>query len=119
MSDTCCVGPQSRCNLRQYFQAKTTIRPFPAVAFTEKDRVCLLPPEDIMLLESTVQLPFSLAIFQELFHPPNAEAIMRIAFRWFHFVAGIAWIGLLYFFNLVNVPFQKGLDADTKKKVNP
>jgi uncharacterized membrane protein len=34
-------------------------------------------------------------------------------------VAGITWIGLLYFFNLVNVPFQKGLDADTKKKVNP
>jgi uncharacterized membrane protein len=34
-------------------------------------------------------------------------------------VAGIAWIGLLYFFNLVNVPVQKSLDADTKKKVNP
>lgn len=39
--------------------------------------------------------------------------------RWSHFVAGITWIGLLYFFNLVNVPFQKGIDADTKKKVNP
>jgi uncharacterized membrane protein len=26
---------------------------------------------------------------------------------------------MLYFFNLVNVPFQKGIDADTKKKVNP
>ncbi|HSQ24433.1 MAG TPA: urate hydroxylase PuuD, partial [Pyrinomonadaceae bacterium] len=39
--------------------------------------------------------------------------------RWFHFVAGITWIGLLYFFNLVNVPLQKKLDADTKKKVNP
>jgi len=72
-----------------------------------------------MLIESTVQLPFSLAMFQELFHPPNAEAIMRIAFRWFHFVAGVLWIGLLYFFNLVNVPVQKTLDADTKKKVNP
>jgi uncharacterized membrane protein len=34
-------------------------------------------------------------------------------------VAGITWIGLLYFFNLVNVPLQKKLDADTKKKVNP
>jgi uncharacterized membrane protein len=44
---------------------------------------------------------------------------MRILFRWFHFVAGITWIGLLYFFNVVNVPFQKGLDAETKKKVNP
>ena len=31
----------------------------------------------------------------------------------------ITWIGLLYFFNLVNVPFQKALDPETKKKVNP
>ncbi len=64
-------------------------------------------------------LPISLAMFQDLFHPPNTEAILRIGFRWLHFVAGITWIGLLYFFNLVNVPVQKGLDADTKKKVNP
>jgi uncharacterized membrane protein len=58
-------------------------------------------------------------MFQELFHPPDSAALMRIIFRWIHFVAGIAWIGLLYFFNLVNVPVQKKLDAETKKKVNP
>jgi uncharacterized membrane protein len=72
-----------------------------------------------MLIESTVHLPVSLAMFQEVFHTPNSESFLRIFFRWFHFVAGITWIGLLYFFNLVNVPFQKGLDAETKKKVNP
>lgn len=72
-----------------------------------------------MFIESTVHLPVSLAMFQELFHPPSGEAIARIALRWSHFVAGITWIGLLYFFNLVNVPVQKALDADTKKKVNP
>ena len=72
-----------------------------------------------MLIESTAHLPISLAMFQELFHPPDSQALLRIFFRWFHFVAGITWIGLLYFFNLVNVPVQKGLDADTKKKVNP
>jgi uncharacterized membrane protein len=72
-----------------------------------------------MFIESTAHLPISLAMFQDLFHPPNGEAFMRIAFRWLHFAAGITWIGLLYFFNLVNVPFQKNLDADTKKKVNP
>jgi uncharacterized membrane protein len=72
-----------------------------------------------MLIESTVHLPVSVAMFQELFHPPNSDAFLRILLRWSHFVAGITWIGLLYFFNLVNVPFQKGLDADTKKKVNP
>jgi len=39
--------------------------------------------------------------------------------RWIHFLAGITWIGLLYFFNLVNVPLQKELDAATKGKVVP
>ena len=66
-------------------------------------------------------LPISLAMFQDgVFNAPDSGAtIARIFLRWSHFVAGIAWIGLLYFFNLVNVPVQKGLDAETKKKVNP
>jgi uncharacterized membrane protein len=72
-----------------------------------------------MLIESSVHLPFGFAMLQEISQGQNAEAIVRVLLRWSHFVAGIAWIGLLYFFNLVNVPFQKGLDADTKKKVNP
>ena len=72
-----------------------------------------------MLIDATVHLPVSLAMFQDLFHLPNSEAFLRILLRWFHFVAGITWIGLLYFFNLVNVPVQKNLDAETKKKVNP
>jgi uncharacterized membrane protein len=72
-----------------------------------------------MLIESTAHLPISLAMFQEVFHSPDTAAIVRMILRWSHFVAGITWIGLLYFFNLVNVPFQKGIDADTKKKVNP
>lgn len=38
---------------------------------------------------------------------------------WIHFFAGITWIGLLYFFNLVNGPFAKTMDAETKKKVVP
>ena len=72
-----------------------------------------------MLIESTAHLPISLAFLQEVFHAPDGAALGRIIFRWLHFVAGITWIGLLYFFNLVNVPVQKALDADTKKKVNP
>ncbi len=72
-----------------------------------------------MLIESTVHLPVSLAMLQDLIHAPDSAALSRIILRWLHFVAGITWIGLLYFFNLVNVPFQKGLDAETKKKVNP
>jgi uncharacterized membrane protein len=34
-------------------------------------------------------------------------------------LAGITWIGLLYFFNLVNVNFMKELDAAVKGKVIP
>ena len=45
--------------------------------------------------------------------------ILNILFRWFHVVFGILWIGLLYFFNFVNGPFTKTLDADSKKKVIP
>ena len=72
-----------------------------------------------MFIESTVHLPVSLAMFQEVFNSPDGAEIARTILRWLHLVGGITWIGLLYFFNLVNVPFQKGLDAETKKKVNP
>jgi uncharacterized membrane protein len=36
-----------------------------------------------------------------------------------HVVAGILWIGMLYFFNFVNSAFAPTMDADTKKKVVP
>ncbi len=39
--------------------------------------------------------------------------------RWIHVLAGIVWIGMLYFFNFVNGPFQATMDGETKKKVNP
>lgn len=39
--------------------------------------------------------------------------------RWVHIVAGIAWIGHLYFFNFVNGNVMATLDAETKKKVTP
>ena len=39
--------------------------------------------------------------------------------RWAHFLAGITWIGLLYFFNLINAGFLKSLDGPTKNVVIP
>jgi uncharacterized membrane protein len=51
--------------------------------------------------------------------PSDTRTNVEIILRWIHFLAGITWIGLLYFFNLVNVPFQKELDAATKGKVVP
>ena len=71
------------------------------------------------MFDPTLHLPLSLALFQDIFHGPSASELVRIILRWTHFVAGIAWIGMLYFFNLVNVNFMKGLDAPTKKTVVP
>jgi uncharacterized membrane protein len=42
-----------------------------------------------------------------------------IIVRWIHFLAGITWIGLLYFFNLINAAFLKSLDGPTKNVVIP
>jgi uncharacterized membrane protein len=39
--------------------------------------------------------------------------------RWLHVFVGILWIGHLYFFNFVNLPFQGTMDKDLKRKVNP
>lgn len=39
--------------------------------------------------------------------------------RWLHVVAGVVWLGHLYFFNFVNAHVAKTYDADTKKKVVP
>src|ERR1700756_697107 len=52
---------------------------------------------------------------------PSAPALdaYGMLLRWLHFLAGITWIGLLYFFNLVNAGFMKSLDAPTKNVVIP
>ncbi len=39
--------------------------------------------------------------------------------RWFHIIAGIMWIGLLYFFNFINVNFTNAIDSETKKTIIP
>lgn len=39
--------------------------------------------------------------------------------RWIHIVAGVIWIGHLYFFNFVNSQFAPTMDGETKKKVVP
>ena len=44
---------------------------------------------------------------------------LNALFRWIHVVAGVTWIGHLYFFNFVNAQVAKTYDADSKKKVVP
>src|SRR3954453_7312097 len=49
----------------------------------------------------------------------EVNTFLQLFFRWGHVVAGIIWIGHLYFFNWVNGPFQGKIDGPTKKLVNP
>ena len=44
-------------------------------------------------------------------------AALFFVFRYIHFLAGITWIGLLYYFNFVQVPFMAETDAVAKPHV--
>ena len=55
----------------------------------------------------------------EINFPTDLNTNLLMLVRWLHFIAGITWLGLLYFFNLVNVPFMKELDSSTRGKVLP
>ncbi len=50
---------------------------------------------------------------------PQMNLWMQLTFRWLHVIAGIMWIGHLWFFNFVNAQVAKTYDADSKKKVVP
>jgi uncharacterized membrane protein len=51
--------------------------------------------------------------------PADPMATTQVVMRWIHFAAGITWVGLLYFFNLVNIPLMKQLDSGTKGRLFP
>jgi uncharacterized membrane protein len=50
---------------------------------------------------------------------PDGTELVLMLLRWIHFIAGITWIGLLYFFVLVNSAFLGELDANTRTLVIP
>lgn len=64
----------------------------------------LLP--DFVLVHSGPQL---------LAQDANTNWLMFL--RWVHLAAGLTWVGLLYFFNLVNVPLMRDLDPSARAKV--
>ena len=51
--------------------------------------------------------------------PEDAASNEQIVLRWLHFVFGIIWIGLLYFFNLVWTPTLKKLESGVRAKIYP
>jgi len=46
----------------------------------------------------------------------NVPSIFEGA-RWLHVLSGILWIGLLYYFNFVQVPSMGGFSADSKAEL--
>jgi uncharacterized membrane protein len=60
----------------------------------------------------------TIAVAPQLNFPGGQQAVL-ILLRWIHLMAGITWIGLLYFFNLVNIPFLGQLDAGQRGLVVP
>lgn len=69
-----------------------------------------------------VPSPASHYIFVAQVHfsfPGNPATNEEIVLRWIHFIAGIIWIGLLYFFNMVGTPTMKALEGATRRKVYP
>ncbi|HVG23425.1 MAG TPA: urate hydroxylase PuuD [Thermoanaerobaculia bacterium] len=50
---------------------------------------------------------------------PELNNVLQAVFRWMHVLAGILWIGHLYFFNFVNAHVAKALDGPTKKNLVP
>lgn len=47
----------------------------------------------------------------------NPEAIGNAVLRWLHLFFGVTWIGLLYYFNFVQVPTMPKVPAELKKGV--
>ena len=43
------------------------------------------------------------------------ENAIGFIFRYFHVLAGITWIGMLYYFNFVQTEYFKEAEADAKK----
>jgi len=44
----------------------------------------------------------------------DSGTAMAVLFRWLHITSGVFWIGLLYYFNVVQVPVFKKFDAATR-----
>src|SRR5487761_435205 len=56
------------------------------------------------MMASSLLTHFMFYFAPQFSFPQSAVTNEEIALRWIHFVSGIIWIGLLYFFNLVSGP---------------
>ena len=71
------------------------------------------------MLEISVFIPHAVRLEPHINFPSSPITNEEIVLRWIHFVFGIIWIGLLYFFNLVGTPAMKSVDDTARRKVYP
>ena len=64
-------------------------------------------------------IPIACAFASPQLQFPGAGETGLIVLRWIHFVAGVLWLGLLYFFKLVNTPFLQELNPQQRGMVVP
>ena len=68
---------------------------------------------------TTLPLPALILLSPPSLEFPGGSQLALMLLRWIHITVGIVWVGLLYFFNLVNFPFLKELDPKTRAVVVP
>ena len=47
----------------------------------------------------------------------DVEAFGKFLFRWLHVISGVMWIGLLYYFNFVQIPNMPNIPDDQKPAI--
>jgi len=63
-----------------------------------------------------VHVPVAALVSAQVSFPQGGSITEQIVLRWLHFFAGILWLGLLYFFNVVWTPCMKELEAPSRSR---
>ena len=58
----------------------------------------------LMTIKGTIAVGFILALAIAFGMGNGMEGLKAAAMVWFHVLAGVIWIGLLYYFNFIQVP---------------
>jgi len=70
-------------------------------------------------MPALIGMALAFAAAPQVSFPQSPATTEQIALRWMHIVAGVIWIGTLYFNNLALTPALKALDPPVRAKVFP
>ena len=73
-------------------------------------------------LKITISLSFLIAFIFIIFLAKNGQfdqaAFNMWLFRWFHVISGIMWVGILYYFNFVQIPNMTKIPDEQKPAIS-